>query len=575
MSLAEAEDGIGALERSGIRVGGVDRQPRRSRGSAVSGLRSPPRRRTARDRSHRAAPRPRADASGRSRATDRTARRGGARRIGQRLTRDPASAGSVRLKADATDVPRSGSKPDPTGSALSLREDARTTSPESLEAFRDAELLFFGGKGGVGKTTVAATVALRLARAEPRRAVLLLSTDPAHSLGDVFGQPVGDRPVRLRGGPGNLHVRELDAAAALASRRAGLEAALNEIGAAFGAGAGFSGRWTRGRRVDGAGARPASTSCSASFRWSKRAIDFRSSSWIPRRPGHALRLLEMPDAAREWVQVLLRVLLKYRSLVRPGQLASELVDLSKSIRRLQELLRNPRDTRFVVVTRAAAVPRLETERLLGRLRRLRLAAPAVIVNAMTLAPGRCPLCRATAAAERRELALLSASSEAVRYHPDPARGAAASRSGRARSLGGLVDRERSPHPSTGSGCLSTSNGRGSRDSLLVNGLRPSALASRIRCDLMATPGTYVYCLIAADRRPVVRRRFARLPGMGPVRLLDVGRASVAGCGRCASRAGTARRRSTESCRTSTGCRAPRSRTKPSSSRSSTSGRCCR
>jgi arsenite-transporting ATPase len=123
--------------------------------------------------------------------------------------------------------------------------------------------------------------------------------------------------------------------------------------------------------------------------------------------GHALRLLEMPDAAREWVQVLLRVLLKYRSLARPGRLASELVDLSKSIRRLQELLQNPRDTRFIVVTRAAAVPRLETERLLTRLHRLRLAAPAVIVTAMTLAPGRCPLCRATAAAERRELALLA------------------------------------------------------------------------------------------------------------------------------------------------------------------------
>lgn len=39
---------------------------------------------------------------------------------------------------------------------------------------------------------------------------------------------------------------------------------------------------------------------------------------------------------------------------------------------------------------------------------------------------------------------------------------------------------------------------------------------------MAT-GTYVYCLIAAERRPVVRRRFTRLPGMGPVRLLDADR----------------------------------------------------
>jgi hypothetical protein len=35
-------------------------------------------------------------------------------------------------------------------------------------------------------------------------------------------------------------------------------------------------------------------------------------------------------------------------------------------------------------------------------------------------------------------------------------------------------------------------------------------------------GTYVYCLIVADRRPTMRRRIARLPGMGSVRLLDVG-----------------------------------------------------
>jgi arsenite-transporting ATPase len=119
--------------------------------------------------------------------------------------------------------------------------------------------------------------------------------------------------------------------------------------------------------------------------------------------GHALRFLEMPDAARDWVQLLLRVLLKYRQIVPPGQLAVELVELSKSVRALQVLLHNPVDTRFIVVTRAAAVPRLETERLIRRLRRLRLAVPAVVVNAMTLAPRKCRWCRATALAERREL----------------------------------------------------------------------------------------------------------------------------------------------------------------------------
>ena len=290
--------------------------------------------------------------------------------------------------------------------ALSLPREARTTRPESIEALREARLLLFGGKGGVGKTTVAAAVAVRLARAEPRKAVLLLSTDPAHSLSDVFGQRIGDRPRRIRGGPSNLHVRELDAAAALASRRAGLEAALNEIGTAFGAA--DSGFAAGGRATELMELAPPGIDELFGLVSVVEARDRFPLIVMDTAPtGHALRLLEMPDAARDWVQLLLRLLLKYRSLVRPGQLASELVDLSRSIRGLQELLRNPRDARFVVVTRAAAVPRLETQRLVVRLRRLRLAAPAVVVNAMTLAPGRCPLCRATAAAERRELGLLT------------------------------------------------------------------------------------------------------------------------------------------------------------------------
>ncbi len=122
--------------------------------------------------------------------------------------------------------------------------------------------------------------------------------------------------------------------------------------------------------------------------------------------GHTLRLLEMPVAAREWVQVLMRMLLKYRRFVRPGQLAAELLDLSKSVRRLQDLLQHADDTRFIVVTRAAVIPRLETERLLETLGQLKLAAPAIVCNAMTLAPRRCPLCRVAQAAERRQVQAL-------------------------------------------------------------------------------------------------------------------------------------------------------------------------
>ncbi|MCP1726279.1 arsenite-transporting ATPase [Natronospira proteinivora] len=66
-------------------------------------------------------------------------------------------------------------------------------------------LLFLGGKGGVGKTTLAAALALGLAEQGER--VLLLSTDPAHSLSDLLDRPLSDRATRVADG---LYARELD-----------------------------------------------------------------------------------------------------------------------------------------------------------------------------------------------------------------------------------------------------------------------------------------------------------------------------------------------------------------------------
>lgn len=74
-----------------------------------------------------------------------------------------------------------------------------------LELARSKSILFFGGKGGVGKTTVSAATALAMAQ-EGRR-VLLVSTDPAHNLGHLFNREVGPRPVKLAP---NLDGMELD-----------------------------------------------------------------------------------------------------------------------------------------------------------------------------------------------------------------------------------------------------------------------------------------------------------------------------------------------------------------------------
>jgi arsenite-transporting ATPase len=67
-------------------------------------------------------------------------------------------------------------------------------------------ILLFTGKGGVGKTTVAAATALRSAASGAR--TLVLSTDAAHSLGDSFGRPVGSSPTAVAD---RLWAQQLDA----------------------------------------------------------------------------------------------------------------------------------------------------------------------------------------------------------------------------------------------------------------------------------------------------------------------------------------------------------------------------
>jgi arsenite-transporting ATPase len=56
-------------------------------------------------------------------------------------------------------------------------------------------IVLFTGKGGVGKTTLAAATAARLARSGCKS--LVISTDPAHSLGDALGVPLGGEPTEV------------------------------------------------------------------------------------------------------------------------------------------------------------------------------------------------------------------------------------------------------------------------------------------------------------------------------------------------------------------------------------------
>ncbi|HHQ4053141.1 TPA: arsenical pump-driving ATPase [Citrobacter freundii] len=77
--------------------------------------------------------------------------------------------------------------------------------------------LFFTGKGGVGKTSISCATAIRLA--EQGKRVLLVSTDPASNVGQVFDQTIGNTILPVKSVPG-LSALEIDPQAAAQQYRA-------------------------------------------------------------------------------------------------------------------------------------------------------------------------------------------------------------------------------------------------------------------------------------------------------------------------------------------------------------------
>ena len=265
-----------------------------------------------------------------------------------------------------------------------LRPRRRSDRLFPLDTFAGAQWLLFGGKGGVGKTTCAAAASLRLA--ETRR-VLLLSTDPAHSLGDVFGAGVDDRARALSGAPPTLHVREIDAARGFASFRERYEQAVDETFARITRASGGQPSAFR-ELIDlappGIDEVIAVADVASALSEASLAYDVVVTDTAP--TGHALRLLQTPAILREWTQALMTILRKYRELVGAGTLASLLVKLSKRVRALQAILSDASRTRFLIVTRAAVLPIEETIDLMNALRGLHISLGAVIVNALGAPP---------------------------------------------------------------------------------------------------------------------------------------------------------------------------------------------
>jgi arsenite-transporting ATPase len=262
----------------------------------------------------------------------------------------------------------------------------------------DRRVLIFGGKGGVGKTTAASAAALALAEKFPCSAVVVLSTDPAHSLSDAFGEPIGALKKGLAG-LDNLVGMEIDSAARFGAFRRRYESWIDQLFKSFTEGS----RWTIAfdreataklltlapPGIDEIFGLATLTSLLAGQTYERIVLDTAPS-------GHLLRLLELPEVALSWIRALIKLMLKYKEVVDWGDLASELVSLSKSIKNTLSLLRDSSKSEFVGVAIPEKMSLEETGRLCTHLLKLDIPVSRLLINNVIPAEDsrRCDFCSA-------------------------------------------------------------------------------------------------------------------------------------------------------------------------------------
>jgi arsenite-transporting ATPase len=230
------------------------------------------------------------------------------------------------------------------------------------------QFIFFSGKGGVGKTSMACAAAVRYA--DEGKRTLIVTTDPASNLADVFEQPIGHKITPLAGTP-NLWAMEIDPDRATEEYK---DRALAPIRAAFPA--------QMVQVVEEQMSGPCTAEVAAFDRFTdfleapsaaERAFDVVVFDTAP--TGHTLRLLELPA---EWARTI------ESATATNGQTclgpAAAIQSAKQKYEHALSVMRDPAQTTFVFVLQPEATPIKETQRATGELAKLDIHTHQLIVN---------------------------------------------------------------------------------------------------------------------------------------------------------------------------------------------------
>ncbi len=226
-------------------------------------------------------------------------------------------------------------------------------------------LIIVGGKGGVGKTTIAAAIAWGMAQQHPDHKIRVISIDPAHSLGDALGIQLEHLPTSITA---NLSAQEIDAHQVLELFR---EEYLWELAEMMSGESSTTDSSLKIAYAPEAWRRIVSQALPGidemlSLIKVMELLESKEQNLIildSAPTGHLLRFLEMPTALGDWLAWIFKLWIKYQDVLGRTELMGRLRALRQRVVQTQKRLQDAQHTEFIGVFQSRSAIIAETKRL--------------------------------------------------------------------------------------------------------------------------------------------------------------------------------------------------------------------
>ncbi|TLS38449.1 ArsA family ATPase [Pseudalkalibacillus caeni] len=245
----------------------------------------------------------------------------------------------------------------------------------------EKDILFVGGKGGVGKSTSAAAMAF--AAAESGKKTLLVSTDPAHNLGDIFHEKVGGVITKLNGALWALEIDpELEVNTYIQSIKENLKGLVKPQMAE-----------EVYKQIDTASASPGAEEAALFDKMVSLILEegerFDLIVFDTAPTGHTVRLLTLPELMGVWIDGMLERRKKtnenYTQLLNDGEPVEDpifnvLQERRQRFAAVRKIILDQENTGFLFVLNPERLPILETEKAIEFLKKNDIYVKDLIIN---------------------------------------------------------------------------------------------------------------------------------------------------------------------------------------------------